>query len=106
VPEYVEEVEVSTVKVAIADALPNAEEGGAAQKINSDPSDPDRVFVRADKLIREAGLVSSTSEAGRKIKERAVHINGRVVESLVIVLSGRKALTVRVGRKIKKVRFT
>jgi tyrosyl-tRNA synthetase len=103
VPEQIEEVKVSTAKVAIAEALPNVGEGGAAQYINSDPEDSDRIFLRADKLVREAGLVASTSEAGRKIKEKAVHIDGRVVESLVIVVSARKTLTVRVGRKIKKI---
>jgi tyrosyl-tRNA synthetase len=106
VPENIEEVKVSAAKVAIADALPNAGEGGAAQNINCDPEDSDRIVIRADKLIREAGMVSSTSEAGRKIKEKAVHIDGRVVESLAIVVSVRKALTVRVGRKIKTVRLT
>ena len=106
VPENIEEVKVSAAKVAIPDALPNAAEGGAAQNINCDPEDSDRIVVRADKLIREAGMVSSTSEAGRKIKEKAVHIDGRVVESLAIVVSVRKALTVRVGRKIKTVRLT
>jgi tyrosyl-tRNA synthetase len=106
VPEDIEEGKVSAAKVAIADSSPNAGEGGAAQNINSDPADSDRVFLRADKLLREAGLVSSTSEAGRKIKERAVHIDGKVVESLVIVVSPRKTLTVRVGRKIKKVTLT
>jgi len=106
VPENIEEVKVSAAKVTIPDALPNAGEGDAAQNINCDPEDSDRIVVRADKLIREAGMVSSTSEAGRKIKERAVHIDGRVVESLAIVVSVRKALTVRVGRKIKTVRLT
>jgi len=106
VPENIEEVKVSAAKVTIADALPNAGEGGAAQNINCHPEDSDGIVVRADKLIREAGMVSSTSEAGRKIKEKAVHIDGRVVESLAIVVSVRKALTVRVGRKIKTVRLT
>jgi tyrosyl-tRNA synthetase len=106
VPENIEEVKVSAAKITIPDVLPNAGEGGAAQNINCDPEDSDRIVVRADKLIREAGMVSSTSEAGRKIKERAVHIDGRVVESLAIVVSVRKALTVRVGRKIKTVRLT
>src|ERR1700757_1357463 len=106
VPENIEEVRVSAAKVTVPDALPNAGEGGAAQNINCDPEDSDGIVVRADKLIREAGMVSSTSEAGRKIKEKAVQIDGRVVESLAIVVSVRKALTVRVGRKIKTVRLT
>ena len=105
VPEEVEAIEVNVAKVRTADASPNSG-GGAAQNINSDPSDADRVFLRADKLIREAGLALSTSEAGRKIKEKAVQIEGKVVESLVIVVSARRALTVRVGRRMKKVILT
>jgi tyrosyl-tRNA synthetase len=106
VPEGVEEVAISAAKVRVADIAPNSSEGGAAQNINSDPSDADRIFLRADKLIREAGLVTSTTEAGRKIKEKAVHINGQVVNGLVIAVSPKRVLTVRVGRKIKKVTLT
>jgi len=106
VPEDVEEVQVSIAKIRAADVVPNSGEGGAAQNINSDPSDPDRVFVKADKLIREAGLVSSATEAGRKIKERAVLINGQALTSLALVVSASKPLTVRLGRKMKRVVFT
>jgi tyrosyl-tRNA synthetase len=106
VPEGVEEVAISAAKVRVVDIVPNSSEGGAAQNINSDPSDADRIFLRADKLIREAGLVTSTTEAGRKIKEKAVHINGQVVNGLVIAVSPKRVLTVRVGRKIKKVTLT
>jgi tyrosyl-tRNA synthetase len=106
VPEDVEEIQVSIAKIRTADALPNSGEGGAAQNINSGPSDPDRVFVRADKLIREAGLVSSATEAGRKIKERAVHVNGQALTCLALAVSASKPVTLRLGRKIKKVVFT
>ncbi len=106
VPEGVEEVAISAAKVRVADIVPNSSEGGAAQNVDSDPSDADRIFLRADKLIREAGLVTSTTEAGRKIKEKAVHINGQVVNGLVIAVSPKRVLTVRVGRKIKKVTLT
>jgi len=62
--------------------------------------------VRADKLLKEAGLASSTTEAGRKIKEKAVSINSQVLAGLAILVSGTKPLTVRVGRKIKLVWLT
>src|SRR5581483_854963 len=39
--------------------------------------------IRLDKLLKESGLASSRSEGERKIKERAVKINGEVVESLI-----------------------
>jgi tyrosyl-tRNA synthetase len=104
VPQNLDEVRISVAKVRIADALPDPGEGGTAQVIAADPSDAE-VF-RADKLIREAGLAASTTEAGRKIKERAVHINGRVIEALAVLLSLKEPLVVRVGKKIKKVLLT
>jgi tyrosyl-tRNA synthetase len=104
VPEEVEEVHVSAAKVRTADVLPDAEQG-AGQNINRDSTE-DPIFVRADKLIREAGLVASASEAGRKIKERAVHADGQLITSLVIVVSAKKSLTLRVGRKLKRVKFS
>jgi len=99
-PENLERVEVTIDSVQMAGA-----EGGAAQNIDSNPADSERFFIRADKLLREAGLASSTSEAGRKIKEKAVSIDGKALEGLAIVVSAKKPLTVRVGRKIKLVEF-
>ncbi len=104
VPENVEETEVSIARIRIADALPDSGEGGGAQLITSDPSNAE--VLRADKLIREAGLASSTGEAGRKIKERAVHINGKLIVALAILVSSHEPLLVRVGKKIKRIVLT
>jgi len=101
VPQEVDEVRISVARVRVADALPNPGEGGAAQVITSDLVGAE--VVRADKLVREAGLAASTAEAGRKIKEKAVHVNGRVVEALAILVSPLEPLVVRVGKKIRKV---
>ncbi len=98
-PDDVEEVTVA--KINIGSALPDSNDAGNAQLIDSDPSNIE-VF-RADKLIREAGLVTSTSEGGRKIKEKAVYINGCLVEKLAVGTRTDKPLMVRVGKKIKKV---
>ncbi len=100
-PQNLDEVRISVAKVRVAETLPNASEGGAAQVITSDVSGAQ--VLRADKLVREAGLSSSTAEAGRKIKEKAVHINGRLVEALAILVSTREPLIIRVGKKIKKI---
>jgi tyrosyl-tRNA synthetase len=104
VPEDVEQIEISVARIRIADALPDSGEGGGAQLITSDPSNAE--VLRADKLIREAGFTSSTAEAGRKIKERAVHINGKVIEALAILVYLREPMLVRVGKKIKRVVLT
>jgi tyrosyl-tRNA synthetase len=101
VPENADQVEISIAQIRIAAALPDSNEGGGAQMLTSDLSEAE--VLRADKLIREAGLASSTAEAGRKIKEKAVHINGQVILGLAILVSSKEPLLVRVGKKIKKV---
>ena len=100
VPEDLEKVEVSASVVKPS----GSGDGSAAQRI--DCSDGEGMLVRADKLLKEAGLASSTTEAGRKIKEKAVSINSQVLAGLAILVSGTKPLTVRVGRKIKLVWLT
>ena len=109
VPEHVEEVRVSAAKVNgtrvnIADVVPNSGEGGVPQRITSDLSDPE--ILRADKLLREAGLAASTSEAGRKIKEKAVNINGHEIERPAILVHPGEPLVIRVGKKVKKIFLT
>ncbi len=108
-PENVDEVSVSTariggVKVNIANVVPDSREGGGPQIITSDLSDPE--ILRVDKLVREAGLAVSTAEAARKIKERAVHINGHIIERPVALVHPAEPLVVRVGKKIKRVVLT
>lgn len=93
---------IGAVMVRVADVVPDSGDGGTTKNIDSDPSDQVKWFVRVDKLIKEAGLATSTTEAGRKVAEKAVDINGQVVDDLRIVVSGRP-LTVRVGKRMKKV---
>ncbi|HKW16168.1 MAG TPA: tyrosine--tRNA ligase [Terriglobales bacterium] len=100
-PESIEEVRIEGAKVRTVEVLPDANEGGAAKPVTSDLTDAE--IVRADKLLREAGFVASTTEAGRKIKEKAVHINGHLIEHPAILASLREPLLVRVGKKVKRV---
>jgi len=92
-PESIEEVD-----------LPLSDVGGAAQtSTDSSSSYP----IRVDKLVARLGLTGSTSEASRKIKEKAVFIDGELVTSPLVhrgPLHGpyREELVVRVGRKTKK----
>jgi len=64
------------------------------------------VKVRLDKLLKESGFTSSRSEAERKIKERAVKVNGEVVESLVLSIAVPDEITIRLGKRIKQIRLT
>jgi tyrosyl-tRNA synthetase len=101
VPQSLDQVEISIARIRIADALPDSSEGGGAQVVATDLSNAE--VLRVDKLIREVGLASSTAEAGRKIKEKAVHINGKTIERPAILVSPKEPLIVRVGKKIKRV---
>src|ERR1039458_1506712 len=101
VPERLPEVRIDIAKIRIAEVMPDSNEGGNAQDVTSNLSDIE--ILRVDKLIREAGFVVSTTEGSRRVKERAVHINGHVIEKLAIRVCPTEPLIVRVGKKIKKV---
>src|SRR6476660_9529952 len=65
---------------------------------------PDELkLVGVDRLLAEAGFCASRTEAGRKVKEKAVHIAGQMVDRLVILVCPKEAIVVRVGKKIKQV---
>jgi tyrosyl-tRNA synthetase len=98
VPEEIEEI-----RVRIADLAPLAQDGGASQPVTWDGSAAQYFVVKTEKLLRQTGLVSSGAEAVRKIKERAVSLNGTVVVAIAISISPEKPITVRMGRKVKRV---
>lgn len=62
--------------------------------------------VRTVKMVLAAGLVSSRSDAERLLKQGAVEIDGSVTKDLVVKAAAGSTLTVRVGKKWKKVRLT
>jgi tyrosyl-tRNA synthetase len=60
-------------------------------------------IVRVEKLLVQLGLVSSTTEGSRKLKEGAVTINGeRMSGRYFVFVSVPVEADVRVGRKLKK----
>jgi tyrosyl-tRNA synthetase len=63
------------------------------------------VPIKVDRLLARSGLVASNSEGMRKIKERAVRIDGKVILTPVSDMSITQPLIVRLGRKICKVRI-
>jgi predicted rRNA methylase YqxC with S4 and FtsJ domains len=57
-----------------------------------------------DKLLAEAGLADSASDGSRKVKQRAVRIDGELVEKpKLAVPSPARPLLVRAGRSMKQV---
>jgi tyrosyl-tRNA synthetase len=89
VPENVELVQIKYSEVA----------GPTSQ--SSDHTKP----IKLDKLLLRAGFADSLSDGQRKIKQNAVKIDGITCKNLVIQAQLPSELTLRVGRKIKKVRI-
>lgn len=59
--------------------------------------------IRLDKLLARCGLAESVSDGSRKIKQKAVRIDGEVTTELVFPVPLPVELLVRVGRNMKKV---
>jgi tyrosyl-tRNA synthetase len=80
-------------KVSISSADVKAQQDGNAETTP----------IRMDKLIHRAGLATSTSEAGRKIKEKAVSLDGETVTTPTVNLRLPCELTLRVGKRMKRI---
>jgi tyrosyl-tRNA synthetase len=60
--------------------------------------------VRLDKLLARVGLADSVSDAVRKVKQKAVKVNGELSTDPVASVDIGQPITLQAGRKIKKVR--
>ena len=109
VPEDIESSEVDIKTVSAGDVVPDHPIPGASgsAKIIGDARDRKSwIAVRVDKLIRQAGLASSNTEAAAKIKGKAVSINGtNLDERDSVVICSLREITLRVGRRMKRVRL-
>ncbi len=63
-------------------------------------------LVRIDKLLARVGLADSVSDAVRKLKQKAVKVNGEVKTDSIVSLDLKQPILLQVGRKIKKIRVT
>jgi tyrosyl-tRNA synthetase len=92
------------------DAAAKAKEDWAKQfQKNEVPDDVEEVTIeeskmRLDKLLARVGLAASVSDAVRKVKQKAVRVNGEVSTDPAVQIDIGHGITVQVGRKIKKVR--
>jgi tyrosyl-tRNA synthetase len=99
-PEDLEEVTVS-----LSDFLLPSDAGNRAEGIKYTLEHG--TAIKIDKLLKSIGLAESVSDGARKLKQRAVKINGEVKTEPATFLGAReRVLIVQVGRKIKKVSFT
>ena len=62
--------------------------------------------VRLDKLLAQCGLADSVSDAGRKLKQKAVRVNGEQRTETQVSLDLSQPIILQAGRKIKKIRAT
>jgi tyrosyl-tRNA synthetase len=93
-----------------ADAAAKAKEDWAKQfQKNEVPDDVEEVTIeeskmRLDKLLARVGLADSVSDAVRKVKQKAVKVNGEVSADPAAQVDIHPSITIQAGRKIKKVR--
>ncbi len=109
VPEGLESIEVKIETVSTGDVMPDHLVPGArgtARVIGDSHDHKNCIAIRVDKLIRQAGLASSNTEAAAKIKGKAVSINGtNLDESDLVIICSLREMTLRVGRRMKSVRL-
>jgi tyrosyl-tRNA synthetase len=98
VPEEVEEVRLS-----LADFEAPTE--GTRMEVIGEALGTEDKRIKLDRLLARSGLADSISDAVRKLKQKAVKVNGELKTDPVIFLNPRNELNVRVGRKIKRIRF-
>jgi len=93
-----------------ADAADKAKQDWAKQFQNNEvPDDVEEVTIeenkmRLDKLLARVGLADSVSDAVRKVKQKAVKVNGEVSADPAAQVDIHPSITIQAGRKIKKVR--
>ncbi len=83
VPEHVEQV-----KINFSDIAAGTENAGA---------------IKLDKLLARSGLADSISDGLRKIKQKAVRVNGEVKSEPILRVQVPTELTLRVGRAMRRV---
>ena len=104
VPEDLELIEVQLKDVHGGTSSAVRVMGGIEQPHETD-------LVRLDKLVRMAGLATSNTEAASKQKQGAVSlmsVDGETIDTkheIVAFLPVNKVLTLRVGRRMKRVRI-
>jgi len=83
VPENIEQI-----KIPYADVAASSKNGHA---------------VKLDKLLARCGLADSVTDGSRKIKQKAVRINGEVITDLIVPVTVPGEMTIRVGRSLRKI---
>src|SRR5882762_3768177 len=105
-PDVLEHVTVSMAKILAGSGEPVVIKTAPADVLvlTLDRGFDTAVLVRVDKLLAEASLAVSASDGGRKIKQKAVEIDGQLVDKpKLAVPRPTRPLIVRAGRSMKRV---
>jgi tyrosyl-tRNA synthetase len=113
VPEDVESVEIAIDNVKASLGSPEGSAASGMRKIETHSGvsggagDLYPYPVRIDKLVRQAGLAVSNTEAAAKIKGGAVEIGGQRIRAgeTMVLLPANAPVVLRVGRRMKRVRL-
>jgi tyrosyl-tRNA synthetase len=62
--------------------------------------------VRLDKLLAQEGLAESVSDAVRKLRQKAVRVNGELQTDSAASLDLTKPIVLQVGRRVRRIRAT
>jgi tyrosyl-tRNA synthetase len=89
---------------ASADWAKQFQKGGVPDEVDQVAIELAESALRLDKLLARAGLAESVSDAVRKVKQRAVKVNGELHEDPAGMIDLALPVTVQVGRKIRQVR--
>jgi tyrosyl-tRNA synthetase len=97
-------VPISKVMLGFGEAIGIQNPPPDVHVLSGDLLRPVAILVRVDKLLFESGLAESASDGSRKVKQRAVEIDGEpVAKPKLAVPSPARPLVVRAGRSMKMV---
>jgi tyrosyl-tRNA synthetase len=89
------------------DELPQCEvKRSQVEAASSKTGSLDSTPIRIDKLLVACGLASSSSEAQRKIKEKAVHVEDRLVESATFAEKLPNPFVIKLGKRMLKIHLS
>jgi tyrosyl-tRNA synthetase len=80
------------------------QKGGIPENVEEVAIEATEGGVRLDKLLARVDLAESVSDAVRKLKQKAVRVNGELQIDPVTRIDLSQPVTLQVGRRIKKVR--
>ena len=100
VPRDLEEVRINLREVE-AQTEADTRWDAAAEVLSSEER-----RIKLDRLLAKSGLADSITDAVRKIKQRAVKVNGELKTEPVVFLNPGVPATVRAGKKMKRIHFT